>query len=70
PPIPIEVAEQIIDQLVDDRSSLRSCALVCDGWLPRSRAHLFREIEITALQQLYSLVQALSTTPSLGVLIQ
>ena len=43
---PLEVEENIIDQLCDDVKSLRSCALTCQTWHARSRFHLFRVIGI------------------------
>ncbi|RPD68405.1 hypothetical protein L226DRAFT_447118, partial [Lentinus tigrinus ALCF2SS1-7] len=46
PRVPLEVAENIIDQLSDDVRTLRSCALTCRGWLPRSRYQLMSSIGI------------------------
>ncbi|KAI0713960.1 hypothetical protein C8Q76DRAFT_593011, partial [Earliella scabrosa] len=68
--VPLEVAEQIIDQLHDNAPTLRSCALVCSGWLPRSRVYLFREVKFASLRQLHSLVHVLRGNPALGGMIQ
>lgn len=38
---PTELAEQVIDNLSDDASSIAVCALVCKQWVTRSRFHLF-----------------------------
>jgi len=38
--LPIEVWENVIDQLCNDRETLLACARVCRGWAPRSRLHL------------------------------
>jgi len=45
--IPLEIWEQIIDLLHDDRSVLAACALTCSVWLPRVRNHLFKRIYIS-----------------------
>lgn len=43
---PLEVEENIIDQLCEDVKSLRPCALTCQNMRTRSRFHLFRVIGI------------------------
>ncbi|KAI0757838.1 hypothetical protein C8Q80DRAFT_124428 [Daedaleopsis nitida] len=64
PRVPIEAAEDIIDELQDDHPSLRNCALTCQAWLPRSRAHLFRTVHIANLAQSTSLRNILTLTSS------
>lgn len=45
--LPPELVDQIIDQLNDDRISLRACSGVCRQWRYASQYHLFRERSIT-----------------------
>jgi hypothetical protein len=42
-----EVVDMIIDHLHDHKHDLQSCALVAHAWLPASRFHLFRSIELS-----------------------
>lgn len=72
PRVPVEVAENVIDQLADDHheSTLRSCALVCQAWLPRSRSRLFRTIHIVDLRALRSLHLILLSSSILPPLVQ
>ncbi|KAI0747257.1 hypothetical protein C8Q80DRAFT_1072062, partial [Daedaleopsis nitida] len=70
PCVPVEVAEGVIDGLQDDHPSLRSCALTCQAWLPRSRAHLFRTVHILDLAQSTSLRDILTSSSTLPQLIQ
>ncbi|OCH90377.1 hypothetical protein OBBRIDRAFT_730880, partial [Obba rivulosa] len=44
--IPPEVTDRIIDVLSSDKRALRKCSLTCRRWLPRSRFHLFKTIEL------------------------
>ena len=44
PRVPIQVAERIMDMLVGDVETLRSCALTCSEWHPRARYHLLTSI--------------------------
>ncbi|EMD30983.1 hypothetical protein CERSUDRAFT_100782 [Gelatoporia subvermispora B] len=44
--LPPELTDRIIDFLHDDIPALANCGLVCRTWLPSSRLHLFRRIEI------------------------
>ncbi|KAF9557491.1 hypothetical protein CPC08DRAFT_736735 [Agrocybe pediades] len=46
--LPQEMVDQIIDHLYGETMSLRSCALVCQNWLRRSRQHLFAKISLKA----------------------
>ncbi|RDX45787.1 hypothetical protein OH76DRAFT_1357161, partial [Lentinus brumalis] len=45
-PFPTEITEAILDNLDDDRSSLKSCALVCSTWLASTRPRLFHKCTI------------------------
>lgn len=44
--LPQELVELVIDSAQDDRHTLATCGLVCTAWLPRSRRHLFRRIQL------------------------
>ncbi|KAI3622584.1 hypothetical protein WG66_016006 [Moniliophthora roreri] len=44
--LPPELFDQIVDELEDSLSDLKSCSLVCRDWLPRSRHHLFHSLSI------------------------
>lgn len=45
--LPQEICDFIIEKLAaQDKSTLHSCALVCRGWVHRSRAHLFNFITL------------------------
>ncbi|KAI0737416.1 hypothetical protein C8Q80DRAFT_1062335, partial [Daedaleopsis nitida] len=61
--VPMEVVEHIIHYLWDDHLALRQCSLTCQGWLLRSRFHLFKEVEIATLLQLDSLRRVFASTP-------
>ena len=55
-PLHLELEEQVIDQLSDNFSALRSCSLTCRRWLPRSRYHLFSAIRIRTKDELSQLL--------------
>ena len=66
PKLPAELNDAIIDHLHNDKASLATCALVCKGWVPASRHHLFRSVVIDPMHvaAFISLVQSpLSTIP-------
>ncbi|KAK0448061.1 hypothetical protein EV421DRAFT_110620 [Armillaria borealis] len=44
--LPQELIDYIIDILTSEIPTLRSCSLVCRSFLPRTREHLFREVNI------------------------
>lgn len=62
-PLPMEISEQIIDTLWDDRESLLACALTCRSWLLRSRCHLFHIIHIRKAQHLRVFSRMLLSAP-------
>ena len=41
------IRDHILNYLVYDRESLKTCSLVCRAWLPSSRYHLFSDILLT-----------------------
>jgi hypothetical protein len=63
PRLPLEIIDYIIDFLHDNRTSLRTCALVCRAWLTSSRRHLFEKVFISsaggyfACRRLYKAIQ-------------
>ncbi len=42
--LPQELVDAIVDELYDDRSALKACALVSHAFLPRCRVHLWRTL--------------------------
>ncbi|KAG6908776.1 hypothetical protein DXG01_003305 [Tephrocybe rancida] len=44
--LPQELADVIIDELLDDAATLRNCALVCRSWTPTSQRHLFHSLTL------------------------
>lgn len=63
-----ELIEMVIDQLVDDKRSLASCSTIAKVWLPRSRFHLFRTIQIVIRTPEWNLdkaVKFLASTPDI-----
>ena len=46
PRLPIELCEDVIDNLHDDNHTLRACSLVCRAFLSASRRHLFHTVTI------------------------
>jgi len=49
--LPQELIDRIIDH-VDDGISLRACSLVSSRWSPRSRKHLFAQVELASISDL------------------
>ncbi|KAI0696141.1 hypothetical protein C8T65DRAFT_698498 [Cerioporus squamosus] len=70
PNVPLEVAENIIDQLSEDVRSLRSCSLTCRGWLPRARYHLVASICVRSREDLYSICDYFRFHPCMATFVQ
>ncbi|KAI0696136.1 hypothetical protein C8T65DRAFT_729730 [Cerioporus squamosus] len=70
PDVPLEVAENVIDQLSRDIESLRSCALTCHGWLPRARYHLVASIRVRSREDLYSICDYFRFNPRMATLVR
>ncbi|RDX40401.1 hypothetical protein OH76DRAFT_1304203, partial [Lentinus brumalis] len=70
PNVPLEVEENVIDQLSRDVKSLRSCALTCHGWLPRARYHLVASIRVRSREDLYSICDYFSFNPRMATLVR
>ncbi|KAK7439788.1 hypothetical protein VKT23_017363 [Stygiomarasmius scandens] len=51
-----ELPQELIDIIIDYAAqtsvpTLKSCSLVCHAWLPRARAHIFREISLPFIRE-------------------
>ncbi|KZT08111.1 uncharacterized protein LAESUDRAFT_75822 [Laetiporus sulphureus 93-53] len=66
PQLPIEVWENVIDHLWDDRDALKACIFVCRAWYSPSRFHLHRQIEIQSVKGVKAYVKELKQTPELS----
>ena len=54
PPIPPEILDHIVDDSYDESDALRNCCLVAKSWVPRTRKHLFADIEFYLPKRLES----------------
>ena len=54
PPIPPDIFDHIVDNLHDKPDALRNCCLVAKSWIPRTRKHLFANIEFSSPERLES----------------
>ena len=70
PRVPIEVAENMIDHLVNDNRTLRQCALVCKPWSVRSRFNIWRKITVRHRAQVYALRSFLEKSPEIRELVR
>ncbi|KAK7691406.1 hypothetical protein QCA50_004805 [Cerrena zonata] len=68
--LPVEVWERVIDfcaeysYIARDARILRSCALTCRSWAPRSHYHLFYYITIKSESSLLRLASIIRTSPT------
>ncbi|PIL35671.1 hypothetical protein GSI_02401 [Ganoderma sinense ZZ0214-1] len=63
--LPPELYDCILDYFSEDKSTLRTCALVTRKWLPRARYHLFRSIYID-WSNCDAFTRLLASSPDLG----
>jgi len=49
--LPPEILDLIVDHLHDEPTTLRTCCFVSRSWVPRTRRHLFADIEFGAIVQ-------------------
>ncbi|TFK26203.1 hypothetical protein FA15DRAFT_304786 [Coprinopsis marcescibilis] len=49
--LPRDITGLIIDQLAADRQSLYSCSLVGTSWYPRTRKHLFHQLQLHVCEE-------------------
>ena len=54
PHLPPELLNYIVDLLHDDPDALKKCCLVSKSWIPRTRKHLFAEVELSTEEHLES----------------
>lgn len=64
--IPPELTCIIIDYLRADKSSLRTCSLVCRQWTATAQLHLFHDIRILSEYLWSRLVSLLASSPHIG----
>jgi hypothetical protein len=69
-----EIVDMIIDHLHDCKPALESCALVSHTWLPASRFHLFRSIQLDPHPSCYhrcdKLYAIIEQSPHLAAIIR
>lgn len=65
-----ELVDTIIDYLHDDSKALHACALTCQSWLPSSRHHIFRVVELETHQQCIKFWSLVKSNLGLGALVQ
>ncbi|TFK81263.1 hypothetical protein K466DRAFT_448621, partial [Polyporus arcularius HHB13444] len=68
--IPLEVAENIVDQLGEDVRSLRSCALTCRGWNRHARYHLVASILVHSREDLHSIHDYFASNPRMASFVR
>ena len=75
PVFPTEVFEHIIDIIAEGDGyfyngekvpSLHACALVARSWVPRSRIHLYRDIELDSDLRTTQFLDSVTKSPALG----
>lgn len=65
PEFPQELVDEVIDHLWDDVTSLRACSLSCSTWLPTSRTHLFRQVDLRDAAACARFIKLLEASPVL-----
>lgn len=71
--LPVELDYLIIDHLADDKTSLKSCSLVCHAWTAVAHSHLFRSVNVhsTASEARFSaFITSLKMYPDIRAHIQ
>jgi hypothetical protein len=54
PYLPTEILDHVVDHLHDTQDALRNCCLVSKSWIPRTRNHLFANVEFHTAEDLQS----------------
>ena len=54
PHLPAEILDYIVDHLHDAKDTLRNCGIVSKSWVPRTRNHLFADIDFRTVEVLES----------------
>ena len=52
PNLPAELLDEIVDLLRDDGDTLKRCCLVSKSWIPRTRKHLFANVQFLSPEML------------------
>ncbi|CCM03808.1 uncharacterized protein FIBRA_05956 [Fibroporia radiculosa] len=68
--LPQELVDQVIDHLWDDFVSLAACSLTCHAWLPSSRTHLFRHVDLDSPSACFRFQQLLKTSPKIAPFVR
>ncbi|PIL22878.1 hypothetical protein GSI_15574 [Ganoderma sinense ZZ0214-1] len=68
--LPVEIEENVIDQLEGDFASLRNCALTCRAWVPRSRTLLLRAVRIATRSSWNDVEDYFEANPDMRPLVQ
>ena len=63
-PLPPEILDHIVDDLRDKPKALQDCCLVAKSWIPRTRKHLFANIEFSSPEKLKSWKKAFPDSSS------
>lgn len=70
PHVPLEVAENIIDQLSWDVRSLRNCALTCRGWHLHARYLLLTSLRVRSREDLVSICDYIASIPRMASFVR
>ena len=54
PHLPAEILDHVVDHLHDTQDALRNCCLVSGSWIPRTRKHLFANVNFPTAKRLQS----------------
>jgi hypothetical protein len=68
--LPQELFDHIIDLLYYDKTTLRTCAIVCRAWRAHSQRHLFRSITIPTRERWQGFIALLEVSPQLGSFVK
>ena len=49
--LPPEILDLVVDQLLYEPATLKTCCLVSKSWIPRTRRHLFAQVEFDDLER-------------------
>jgi len=52
--LPPEILDHIVNSLHDNQEALRECCLVSKSWIPRTRKHLFAQVDFRDVENLQS----------------
>ncbi|GBE89738.1 hypothetical protein SCP_1700630 [Sparassis crispa] len=61
--VPAEISDMIIDNIQDEPKALSTSSLISRSWLPRSRAHKLRSIDISTKDRYTAFEEIISASP-------